>query len=420
MTAVLRVRAFDLQRLQPLADWLAVGVALSLPWSTSATGILIALWLVALLPTLNVEAVRRELLTAAGGLPVLLWLLAAAGMLWANVTWEERLYGLGGFHRLLVIPLLLMQFRRSQCGAKVLYAFLLSAISLLVTSWAFALIPALGAHGKTYGVPVKDYVFQSAIFVVCALALIGTACELRHRPISHKKWIVPALIALAALFLANMAFVVTSRTALVVAPVLVVALGWHLFGFKGVLVSCLAAAVLAGASWFASPYLRERVLHSFSDFHSYLNKNEVSSTGLHIEFLKKSAAIVEEAPLIGHGTGSITEEFRRATAGETGAAGFATANPHNQIFAVAIQLGLAGAAVLLAMWAAHFMLFRGVGLTAWIGVIVVVQNVVSSLVNSHLFDFSHGWLYVFGVGIAGGMALRERDTVHGAQFATRP
>jgi hypothetical protein len=25
-----------------------------------------------------------------------------------------------------------------------------------------------------------------------------------------------------------------------------------------------------------------------------------------------------------------------------------------------------------------------------------------------LFDFANGWLYVFGVGVLGGMALRER------------
>jgi O-antigen ligase len=42
-------------------------------------------------------------------------------------------------------------------------------------------------------------------------------------------------------------------------------------------------------------------------------------------------------------------------------------------------------------------------LVAWIGTVVVVENVISSLVSSHLFDFMHGWLYVFGVGVAGGM-----------------
>jgi hypothetical protein len=40
--------------------------------------------------------------------------------------------------------------------------------------------------------------------------------------------------------------------------------------------------------------------------------------------------------------------------------------------------------------------------------LVVVQNVVSSLLNSHLFDFHEGWMYVLGVGVAGGMMLGQR------------
>ena len=67
----------------------------------SATSILLVLWLITLLPTLDVAVVRREVETAVGGLPVLLWLLAAVGMLWAEVSWAERIHGLGGFHRLL-------------------------------------------------------------------------------------------------------------------------------------------------------------------------------------------------------------------------------------------------------------------------------------------------------------------------------
>ena len=47
------------------------------------------------------------------------------------------------------------------------------------------------------------------------------------------------------------------------------------------------------------------------------------------------------------------------------------------------------------------------GLAAWIGAVVIVQNVTSSLFNSHLFDFAEGWLYVVGVGVAGGVMLRN-------------
>jgi hypothetical protein len=39
----------------------------------------------------------------------------------------------------------------------------------------------------------------------------------------------------------------------------------------------------------------------------------------------------------------------------------------------------------------------------------VVQNIISSLFNSHIFDFEEGWIYVLGVGVAGGMALREKQ-----------
>ena len=39
---------------------------------------------------------------------------------------------------------------------------------------------------------------------------------------------------------------------------------------------------------------------------------------------------------------------------------------------------------------------------------VVTQNIVGSLLDSHLFDSSQGWTYVLGVGVAGGMVRRLR------------
>ena len=44
-----------------------------------------------------------------------------------------------------------------------------------------------------------------------------------------------------------------------------------------------------------------------------------------------------------------------------------------------------------------------------IGLLVVVQNVFTSLFNSHLFDFHEGWMYVIGVGVAGGMVIRAQQ-----------
>jgi O-antigen ligase len=96
-----------------VSDLLVAGVAISLPWSTSATGILLGLWLITSIPMLDLRALWRELMGLAGGLPVGLWMLGALGMIWADVSYSEPISGLSGFHKLLVIPLLLTQFRRS-------------------------------------------------------------------------------------------------------------------------------------------------------------------------------------------------------------------------------------------------------------------------------------------------------------------
>jgi len=217
-------------------------------------------------------------------------------------------------------------------------------------------------------------------------------------------------VVLALLFVANMFFVVTSRTALLVVPVLLVWLGWQEFRRLGLFGTLLLFVVVGSAAWSASPYLHDRLTRSVTEYEAYRTQNEPNSTGLHLEFLRKSLNFVETAPIIGHGTGSIPEQFRQSETGRDSASAFHSENPHNQIFAVAIQLGVVGSAVLIAMWIAHLLLFTGgSGLVAWIGTIVVVQNIVSSLFNSHLFDFTSGWLYVFGVGVVGGMVLRQKD-----------
>jgi len=75
--------------------------------------------------------------------------------------------------------------------------------------------------------------------------------------------------------------------------------------------------------------------------------------------------------------------------------------------------------VLYAMWAWHLLMFRGEGLVAWIGLLVVVQNIFTSLFNSHIFDFHEGWMYVLGVGVAGGMVLRAGRDDAGNQESVR-
>ena len=397
-------------RLARIADGLVVAVVVSLPWSTSATSILIAAWLLAFVLSIDPALLRREVLTWAGVTPVLLWLLAAVGMLWADAPLGERLGGLSAFHRLLVIPLLLAQSRRSDFGKSALIGFLCAAVALLVASVAHAtLLGRVGwLAGPIGGVPVKDYISQSNVFVVCIFGLLWVAVDAwgarRYRT-------ALGLVLLALLFLADIAYVVTGRTALTVIPILAVLFGFKQLGWKGMVAACVATAALAAALWASSPYLRDRVQRSLAEVSAYEAGNVLTSSGLRLEFWSELIGFIAKAPLLGHGTGSINEQFREGTLAREISPAIASQNPHQQILAVAIQLGLIGAGLLIAMWAAHLVLFSGPGQTAWIGLTVVVQNVVSSQFNPHLFDFTEGWLYVFGVGVIGGMVRRAQAAV---------
>jgi O-antigen ligase len=407
MNATLTATSFDRTRLARASDALAVAVVVSIPWSTTATSILIVLWLVAVVPTLDWPAVRRELWTAAGGLPVLFWLLGAIGMLWADVPLRERLGGLDSFHRFLLVPLLLAQFRRSGNGRWVIGGFLASCTVLLVASYIHAVWWAWHPSTSIPGIPVKDYILQSAEFQLCTFGLAFAAVEAWR---SRRPRLALGLALLACAFLADIAYVATGRTTVAVMPVLLVLFGLRQFGWKGALAVVAAGAVLAAFFWASSPYLRDRVSRAAREVQLYETQHADTSSGERLEFWKKSLRFVAAAPVLGHGTGSIEQQFR-AVAGTSGPATIISENPHQQTLTVAVQLGLVGVAVMFAMWGAHLALFRAGGLIGWVGLAVVVQNIVTSLFNSHLFDFTQGWLYVFGVGVLGGtvLAMRSRD-----------
>jgi O-antigen ligase len=318
---------------------------------------------------------------------------------------------LDGFVRLLAIPLLMTQFSRSAGGRRVLIGFLASCVVLLAASFVLILWPQLHPRPATLeGVPVKSYIAQGLEFAMCAAAVL----EIARVKAAARQWkYAAAFVGLGAAFLVDVFFLSAGRTTLVIIPALLVVYGLWRSGWKGFVGASVAAAVLASVVWFASPFVRQRVMAIYTETMSYEQHNDASSSGTRIEFWKKSLRFISSAPVFGHGTGSIVEQFKQAEAGQ-GASAIPSSNPHNQTFAVGIQLGLVGMAALWAMWIAQLLLFRGAGLAAWTGLVVVTANIVGSLFNSFIFDFTEGWIYVIGVGVAAGMVRRSLDAAAAA------
>lgn len=385
---------------------LAALIAASLPWSTTAPSIFVGLFLLAVTPTIDWRDYARKLARPAFILPFAFLLLALVGLLWSDGDWPDRLHAIKPVLKLVLIPPLLYHFSRSERGLWVCLAFLASCALLAVFSWIVLLDPAWKiTTTASAGVPVKNYIDQSQEFTLCVFALALPTLNFWRggNPVATS-----VCLALILLFVTNMVFVAAARTALLCIAVLLGLFAWRHLSRQAALLllaGTVAASVLASTT---SPYLRQRVADVAIEYRHGHEDISRASTAQRLTYWRKSLHAFTEAPLIGHGTGSIKRQFERAATDGSRLDAEVVSNPHNQTLNVAVQWGLIGVVLLYALWIAHLRLFLGEDLAAWIGLVVVVQNIASSLLNSHLFDFHEGWMYVLGVGVAGGMALKAK------------
>jgi len=422
-------------------DVFAILTAVSLPFSTSLTAIFVVAMLIAWVPFLDLRAFLQSLRRPVAAVPIAFFALALIGTLWSDTAWGARFYAVFPTAKLLVLPVLFYHFERSERGVWVLTAFLASCTLLMLMSWAVSCVPGLTlkpAEDASRGIFVKNYIDQSQEFVLCAVGLAYPIVQLLR---AQKIWQAAGISAISLSLIANMVFVVVSRTALVTVPILLVMFGLLHLRLRTNLLMLGAAIVLGLMVWFIpfgtiwsdiAPNACERLASSLDmsaarremlnssslkwtfrtfsrDYQLYEDENVPTSFGERVTYWKYALKFIADAPLVGHGTGSSKRLFEQAAHEQDWAKGIRVfPNPHNQTLNVAIQWGALGIIVLYAMWLVHLLMFRGGGFASWIGLLVVVQNVLTSVFNSHIFDFHEGWMYVLGVGIAGGMVLKSK------------
>lgn len=403
-----------------LIDFFVLILAATICWSTTATTVFALCILLMISMTHGPRHILHQMKYPACALPVALVAIAMLGTLWADgVPWAERLRALMKTVKLLWLPLFFLHFQMSSRGPWMFTAYAISNLVLAGFSFLTFLSPEvrdmLGAADKAPGVFLKNYIDQSQGFALTAMISIAVTVESVRRSQLGR---AAVFLVCSAVCFAELAFVNIARTAFLYIPAMLLLLllrytrGWTL------LTMLAGLSAIGAALWMASPNLQTkvtRVLHEVSAFESNATtvNGHPASGAERLEFWRKSIIFVQAAPFLGHGTGSTKALFTAEAAGESGLKAKVVDNPHNQTLGVAIQWGMLGCLALFAMWGAHIWLFREAlagsqhSLIAWIGLLAVVQNVLSSLLNSHLFDFYEGWLYLLMVAIAGGTLQRE-------------
>jgi O-antigen ligase len=310
----------------------------------------------------------------------------------------------------MLIPVAMACAFTPQQGLQIGYGFLAGCLVILVLSFLsfFVHLPSPFSHAMD-GVPVKDNAVQSGCFALCAfgLALGGV-----NAWVEGNRRRAAAMLILALVFVADIFMIYISKTGILMTAALaglfvVQAGGWR----RSLLIATPIVLIAVIALWSSAPAQR-RLAQIATDIHAVddgkASSEATLSTASRLDFWSKAVEFIEQAPLFGHGTGSTKSLYQSLEATRPSPYGEAVPDPHNQFFAIAIQVGLVGGGILLAMWAVHFSMFVGGSFACAVGQAVVLQNFIGSLFNSHLSTVTQGMLYCLAVGLLGGIVQRAR------------
>lgn len=316
---------------------------------------------------------------------IIFFALFLIGLSYTTVQWPLALHTLTKYSKFLLGFFLFSTFRHEKTAYFALFAFLLASSLTLI----FSLIKYFGHWGLLHRFASDSGVFKDHIFTGFLLAFTSYCFALFAFSMKNTwRWLFAALFLLAVY---DVLFINISRSGYVVLFSLLLLLASQLFAWKGLLAGVLISIFLCGGLLFLPANFKERFNLMHSEITQYKHGSFDTSVGLRLEFYHNSVKLLKEHPWIGTGTGSFAQDYLAVTPDKQ----FATRNPHNEYLNIAVQFGLLGLVILLAMFIVHaWISFRLQGLRQYFAQAVLVSIAVGALFNSWLMDATQGCFYV--------------------------
>lgn len=316
---------------------------------------------------------------------ILFFALFLIGLSYTTVQLPIALHTITKYSKFLLGFFLFSTFRHEKTAHFAFFAFLLAASLTLFFSllkyfehWNF--LPRFASDSGVF----KDHIFTGFLFAFSSYCFAVFAFSIKNA----WRWLFVVLFLLAAY---NVLFINLGRSGYVVLFSLLLLLASQLFGWKGLLAGLLISIFLCGGLLFLPDNFKERFNLAHSEITQYKQGSFATSVGLRLEFYHNSFKLLKKHPWIGTGTGSFAQDYLSVSTGKQ----FATQNPHNEYLNIAVQFGLLGVLVLLAMFIVHaWTSFRLQGLHQYFAQAVLVSIAVGSLFNSWLMDLTQGCFYV--------------------------
>ena len=384
--------------------------AAAIPFSTAlmnvAVAAALACWLVAGEWRATARAIAAEPAAWLG------WLLFAA--LWASVAWSiapaAQAAGVAHKYReLALFGIVLFLFADARWRMRLLWVLFGTGVALLVASFAVQLDLLPGARADS-AVVKKSSITHSFMMSILAYGAAVAALRLEGRP-----RLAMALVALLAAL--NVLMSVQGRTGYVVLAVL---LGWLAvmrWSWKGIAGAVAAAAIAVALAWQLSPAFRGTVAETEAESAQIEGNPARNSIAKRLHWWKRSAGIALEHPLAGVGAGGWQKAFLESAANDHRYFRVPRRNthPHSEYAHIGAQLGVGGALLLVALFAAALARAgRLGGVEAPLAQGVVVSFAMGCALNDFLLDTTEGHLWAILVGgIFGASAGRLGNAPNG-------
>ncbi len=321
--------------------------------------------------------------------------LVVLGLFYTAAPWSWAGLNLGKYAKLayaLVILLLLIKFPQWQRLA--LRAYVLAMLFVLASTWLNIWFVLPWSHSKEPGWGVShhvlfDYIIQNVMmswFVVYALS------QVQWRSITWRSagWLLVAL--LGALSISHLSL---GRTGLLVLMAGLLAWVAYSGGARRLLLG-LPIAGLAGVTLvMSSSLLQGRFLLAWQEFGNR-HADPLTSIGQRAYNYEKTAQLIAEKPVFGHGTGAFHTEICRLVEKPEWCQIF-NWHPHNQFLMFGADHGFVGMLVYAGLIASLFvMAWRSPHAKprVWLGALASIL-LVDSMINTPLFSSSESHFFVY-------------------------
>jgi O-antigen ligase len=399
-----------------VARWSAIGLGFSIPLTVALNNLMLTL---SLAGWLFGSAFRGKLKTF--GHPVAIPAVVLYGLTVVASTYGESDIALAALHLrkyadLLLIPVFLWLFRDPATRRHGVHALAASLAFVLALSYltTAGIVPPnpLTSGNPEYPVVFKQHLTHN-ILVAFGMFLFVWLAVTAESVKKRAGW-----AALTVLALINGTILVHGATGYLILAALILLTGYRFRGWRGAGAGLLGIALFAVTLMGTTNAFQARVTKIQQELYALQpDQPAETSTALRLEFYRNTLSIIAERPLIGVGTGGFASAYAEKVKG-TGKV--ATQNPHNEFLLMWAQLGIAGLAALIWMFARQWRLAAQLPtrLESELARGLVVTMVIGCMLNSLLLDHTEGLFFAWLTGVLyGGLKwpLPDKD----ARSATR-